>query len=94
MNSLPKTVTRQRRGCDFNPGPNRRGGKDGTGKHGTKGHGWNSRHWKTQDQISRVENARPPSIGREMDKYKDANGPIHSRPLIALRLPIRYDMLF
>jgi len=21
MNSLPKTVTRQRRGCDFNPGP-------------------------------------------------------------------------
>ena len=21
MNSLPKTVTRQRRGCDLNPGP-------------------------------------------------------------------------
>jgi len=21
VNSLPKTVTRQRRGCDFNPGP-------------------------------------------------------------------------
>ena len=22
VNSLPKTVTRQRRGCDLNPGPN------------------------------------------------------------------------
>jgi len=53
-----------------NVGPNRRGGKDGTGKHGTKAHRWNSRDWKTQDQISWVENARPPSIEREMDKYK------------------------
>ena len=43
-----------------NVGPNRRGRKDGTGKHGTKAHGWNSRDAKTQDQISRVENARPP----------------------------------
>ena len=24
MNSLPKTVTRQRRGCDLNPGPSAR----------------------------------------------------------------------
>jgi len=51
-------------------GPNRRGGKGGTGKHGTRAHGWNSRDWKTQEQISTVENARPPSIEREMDKYK------------------------
>jgi len=29
-----------------------------------------TRDWKTRDQISRVENARPPSIEREMDKYK------------------------
>jgi len=29
-----------------------------------------TRDWKTHDQISRVENARPPSIEREMDKYK------------------------
>ena len=41
-----------------------------TGKRGTKSHEWNSRDWKTHDQISRVENARPPSIEREMDKYK------------------------
>jgi len=53
-----------------NVGPNRRGGKDGTGKHGTKAHGWNSRDWKTQNQISMVENAGPPSKEREMDKYK------------------------
>ena len=53
-----------------NVGPNRRGGKDGTGKHGTKAHGWNSRDRKTQDQIFSLENARPPSIEREMDKYK------------------------
>jgi len=53
-----------------NVGPNRRGGKGGTGKHGTRAHGWNSRDWKTQEQISTVENARPPSIEREMDKYK------------------------
>ena len=53
-----------------NTGPNRTGGKGRTGKHGTKAHEWNSRDWKTQDQISRVENARPPSIEREMDKYK------------------------
>jgi len=53
-----------------NTGPNRTGGKSRNGKHGTKAHLWNSRDWKTQDQISRVENARPPSIEREMDKYK------------------------
>jgi len=53
-----------------NVGPNRRGGKDRTGKHGTKVHGWFTALGKTQDQISRVENARPPSIEREMDKYK------------------------
>jgi len=50
--------------------PNRRGKKDGTGKHGTKAHGWKSQDWKTWDQIAGVENARPPSIEREMDKYK------------------------
>jgi len=29
-----------------------------------------TRDWKTQDQISRMENARPPSVEREMDKSK------------------------
>jgi len=29
-----------------------------------------TRDWKTQNQISRVENARPPSVEREMDKSK------------------------
>jgi len=32
--------------------------------------GGERRDWKTRDQISRVENARPPSTERETDKYK------------------------
>ena len=40
------------------------GGKRRTGKRGTKSQGWKRQDWKTLDQISRVENARQPSMER------------------------------
>jgi len=35
-----------------------------------KNTGWKRQDWKVRDQIVAVENAGPPSMEREMDKYK------------------------
>jgi len=48
VNSLPKTVTRQRRGCDLN-GDAENAGLENAGKRGTKSQGWKRQDWKTRE---------------------------------------------
>ena len=58
VNSLPKTVTRQRHDCDLNTGP--------TAPEG----GLKTRDWKTRDQIAGVEKAGLKNAGPNFQRGK------------------------
>jgi len=75
VNSLPKTVTRQRRGCDFNPGPS--ASESSTLTTRLPSHLWLTRRKMAADKLCYhhwgAMSIRPgPAVGRELGAWRES----------------------